>query len=189
MALKTGAVFNPPIALPSRAANDRGLWRDTGRQDRPRARYTPSATMHTAWLAGPANEFVDRGSKGKCSCSRAQGDRLRFVWRTAFPVCQRRVTIKGRRWSKLPTPVKGVLSASGARWPDRTPDQPPQTAHLWRRVRLAGPCWAPGPARTRPHAPLAASCRTTGRRSGPGTPSPGRRRCRSGSTGNPSTCA
>jgi hypothetical protein len=44
----------------TRAVNDWGLWRDTGRWDRLRSLYTPGATMHTTWFAGQASEFIER---------------------------------------------------------------------------------------------------------------------------------
>ena len=56
----------------TRAVNDWGLWRDTGRWDRLRAAYAPGATMHTTWFAGPADEFVDRSIEAARKGARAQ---------------------------------------------------------------------------------------------------------------------
>src|SRR5476651_192569 len=56
----------------TRAVNDWGLWRDTGRWERLRALYAPDATMHTTWFAGPANEFVDRSIEKARTGARSQ---------------------------------------------------------------------------------------------------------------------
>ncbi len=68
---------DPMLELIDRAAitrvvNDWGLCRDAGRWDRLRALYTPDATMHTTWFAGPANEFVDRSIEAARKGARAQ---------------------------------------------------------------------------------------------------------------------
>jgi hypothetical protein len=44
----------------TRAVNDWGLFRDTGRWEALRTLFTPDATMHTTWFVGSADEFVER---------------------------------------------------------------------------------------------------------------------------------